>query len=188
MENNKNTVRLNITMAYTFVGDTGIDIPAELLEGKAEEEKLKIAYDYAREHIAEIPVADNAEYVADSDDFELEDCDLEDSDRDVCFITKDMIISGIKAKLVTFELDPNRVCPGIGTVCKIGDDWFYFGGVTAEESSPMDYAKNVPMEEIVDEIFSTLESYRINGRIDGDEDLKDAYFYYWKILTYRNDM
>lgn len=181
---NKNTVRLHISMAYTFVGDTGIDIPAELLEGKTEEEKLKIAYDYARKHLDEIPVADNAEYIADSDDFELEDCDFEDECNDACFITKDMIISGIKAKLVTFELDPNWIYPNVGTVCKIGDSWFYFGGVTAEESSPKDYVKNVPIEEIADEIFSTLESYRI----DGDEDLKDEYFYYWKILTYRNDM
>ena len=29
-----NTKRLHISMAYTFVGDTGIDIPMELLEGK----------------------------------------------------------------------------------------------------------------------------------------------------------
>lgn len=72
-------IRLHISMAYTFVGDTGIDIPAELLEGKSEDEKLKIAYDYAKEHIDEIPVANNAEYVANSDDFELEDCDFEDN-------------------------------------------------------------------------------------------------------------
>lgn len=71
------TKRLHISMAYTFVGDTGIDIPIELLEGKTEEEQLQIAYEYAQEHINEIPVADNAEYIAFSDNFELEDCDFE---------------------------------------------------------------------------------------------------------------
>lgn len=30
--------RLHIAMAYTFVGDTGIDIPVDLLKGKTEEE------------------------------------------------------------------------------------------------------------------------------------------------------
>lgn len=32
------TKRLHIAMTYTFVGDTGIDVPIELLEGKTEEE------------------------------------------------------------------------------------------------------------------------------------------------------
>lgn len=70
--------RLHISMAYTFVGDTGIDIPEELLEGKTEEEQLKIAYEYAEDHIDEIPVASNAEYIPDSDNFELEDVNFDD--------------------------------------------------------------------------------------------------------------
>ena len=74
------TVRLHISMAYTFVGDTGIDIPLELVEGKTKEETLQAAYDYAKDHINEIPVADNAEYVADSDTFEPEDIDFGDED------------------------------------------------------------------------------------------------------------
>ena len=76
----KKTKRLHITMAYTFVGDTGIDIPVELLEGKTEEEQYKIAYEYALNHIDEIPVADNAEYIANSDNFEEEDIDFEEDE------------------------------------------------------------------------------------------------------------
>lgn len=72
----KNTKRLHLAMAYTFVGDTGIDIPMELLEGKSEEEQKEIAYKYAQEHINEIPVADNAEYISDSDNFEIDDIDF----------------------------------------------------------------------------------------------------------------
>lgn len=72
------TKRLCINMAYTFVGDTSIDIPIELLEGKTKEEQLKIAFDYAQEHIDEIPVANNAEYLPYSDDFEMEDIEFEE--------------------------------------------------------------------------------------------------------------
>jgi hypothetical protein len=72
------TKRLHISMAYTYVGDTGIDVPLELLEGKTEEEQYKIAFQYAQEHIGEIPVARNAEYVADSDNFEIDDIKWEE--------------------------------------------------------------------------------------------------------------
>lgn len=72
------TKRLHIAMAYCHVGDTGIDIPMELLEGKTEEEQLKIAFEYAQEHIDEIPVANNTEYIPYSDNFEMDDIDFED--------------------------------------------------------------------------------------------------------------
>ena len=169
--NKKKTVRLHISMAYTFVGNTGIDVPAELLEGKSEDEKLKIAYEYATEHIDKIPVADNAEYISNSDSFDLEDCDLEP------IITKEMIKSGIKAGLVTFVPDPNS---DHGTVCKIGDSWFYFGGSEGEKCSPEEYTKNVPEDDIIDEIFEALESY--------DHDFWGEYDYYGHILMHRNDM
>ena len=73
--------RLHIAMAYCFVGDTGIDIPDELLEGLSEEEALQVAHDYAQDHIDEIPVATNAEYIPDSDNFEIDDCDFEDQNE-----------------------------------------------------------------------------------------------------------
>ena len=78
MKNYLKTKRLNITMAYTYVGDTGINIPLELLEGKTEEEQYKIAYQYAQEHLGEIPVASNAEYVPDSDTFDMDDIEWEE--------------------------------------------------------------------------------------------------------------
>lgn len=89
------TKRLHISMAYTFVGDTGIDIPVDLLKGKTEEEQYDIAYAYAKDHIDEIPVAANAEYLAYSDDFERDDIDFEDGalemvDNDSFAITDEM--------------------------------------------------------------------------------------------------
>lgn len=74
------TIRVSITMGYQYVGNTGIDIPKELIEGKSYEEAREIAYQYAQEHIDDIPVASNAEYVPDSDTFELEDVDFEDAE------------------------------------------------------------------------------------------------------------
>lgn len=48
------------------------------------------------------------------------------------------------------------------------------------------YIKNVPVEDVVDEIFDVLESFRKEGK--EDIDFRDEYDYYWHILTYRNDM
>lgn len=73
----ENTRRLHITMRYMFTGDTGIDIQEKLLAGKTEEEQLEAAYQYAQDHIDEIPVAVNAEYVCDSDTFKLDDIDFD---------------------------------------------------------------------------------------------------------------
>ena len=59
-------------------------VPAVLLtacackEGKTEEEQYDIAFAYAKDHIDEIPVANNAEYIPYSDDFEREDIDFEE--------------------------------------------------------------------------------------------------------------
>lgn len=76
------TKRLYITMAYTFVGTTGIDIPVSLLEGKSEEEQYAIAYEYAKDHLDEIPVASDAEYVLDSDQFDMDDIDFEEDEEE----------------------------------------------------------------------------------------------------------
>lgn len=74
----KKTVKLNISMAYTFVGDTSIDIPIELLKGKTQEEKYDIAYNYAKDHMSNIPVSKHTEYVPDSDQFDIDDINFEE--------------------------------------------------------------------------------------------------------------
>lgn len=72
-------------------------------------------------------------------------------------ITKQKIRDGIADGIVTFVTDPNMES---GTVCKIGDFWFYFGGFTAEECSSASYLKNVPLDDVVDEVFAALEDFR----------------------------
>lgn len=74
-------------------------------------------------------------------------------------ITKELIRKGIESKVIRFESDPDGI-DGLGTVCAIGEYWFYFGGLTAEELAPDEYQENVPMEEIIDEIYDVLEVFR----------------------------
>ena len=51
-------------------------------------------------------------------------------------ITEDMVRSGVREHLITFIVDPNM---GSGTVCSIGDSWFYFGGQEAEDAAPEEF-------------------------------------------------
>lgn len=89
-------------------------------------------------------------------------------------ITKEMIASGIENQIIKFAVDPNM---RHGTVCKIGDYWFYFGGLTAEEMNPEEYMQNVPIEDVVNEIFITLQNFA------EDECFKDEYDYYKSVLS-----
>lgn len=59
---------LRIKMSYTYVGDTSIEVPDNMT--------FEEAYEYAQDHIDDIPIAVNAEYISYSDNFELEDCDF----------------------------------------------------------------------------------------------------------------
>lgn len=92
-------------------------------------------------------------------------------------ITKKKIKNGIKEHLIEFTIDPNM---GSGTVCKIEDGWFYFGGSDAEEHDPEEFLKIFYINDIINEIYDTLESFRKN------EVCKDEYEYYDYVLTYYN--
>lgn len=89
-------------------------------------------------------------------------------------ITREMIRLGLEGGLVKLIVDPNMES---GTVCQIGDNWFYFGGATAEEIGPYEYRRCIPTEDIVNEIFETLVSFHV------DEGLCDEYRYYDAFLT-----
>lgn len=62
------------------------------------------------------------------------------------------IQKGIEKGLVQFVWCPDDSC----TVCKIGEYWFYFGGLTAEELMPEEWVVNVPIEDSAAEIADTL--------------------------------
>lgn len=90
-------------------------------------------------------------------------------------ITKEMIRQGSQTNVIRLEADPNG-SDGRGTVCTIGDYWFYFGGLLAEELTPDEYRENVPMEEIIDEIYRVLDDFR------GRSEFEDEYNYYLSVL------
>ena len=58
-------------------------------------------------------------------------------------ITEDMVREGIRNGSVRFVRDPNM---DHGTVCQIGDNWFYFGHLKAEELDPDEYVKATSSE------------------------------------------
>ena len=72
-------------------------------------------------------------------------------------ITKEDIRDGISNGTIQFIIDPNMKS---GTVCEIDENWFYFGGQTAEDENPEDYLAHVPIEEIVQSIFDVLEDLK----------------------------
>lgn len=89
-------------------------------------------------------------------------------------ITARQIEAGLKRGVFRLITDPNME---MGTVCAIGDNWFYFGGETAEKLSPDEYIREIPIEDIVQEILDTLSDFQ------DDEGLSDEYRYYESILN-----
>lgn len=89
-------------------------------------------------------------------------------------ITREMLRLGLERGLVKLIVDPNMES---GTVCQIGDNWFYFGGTTAEDMGPHEYRNTIPVDEIVNEIFEVLVSFHM------DEGFYDEYRYYDAFLT-----
>lgn len=85
-------------------------------------------------------------------------------------ITREMVCKGLSSGYIKLI-----ECPDFTeTVCQINGSWFYFGGHTAEGLLPEEYKKVVPFEDIVNEIFNTLEDFRES---DWDE-YKDEYAMY----------
>lgn len=65
------------------------------------------------------------------------------------------IKKGIELGVVKFVPNPNT---GEGTVCQLGDDWFYFKGVI--EESPEEYLKNTSEENNIRLIADVLLEYQ----------------------------
>ena len=82
-------------------------------------------------------------------------------------ITFDMVKSGYNSGLIKLIVSPHND----GIVCSIGDNWFYFGGQTAEEYKDVEkYKKDIPKDDIIKSIFEVLEEFQI--------EFEDEYHYY----------
>ena len=84
-------------------------------------------------------------------------------------ITEKIIENGIEKGIIRFITDPNMES---GTVCSIGDNWFYFGGETAERMSPDQYATEVFLKDKVNSIMEVLNDFV------KDETFHEEYDYY----------
>lgn len=88
-------------------------------------------------------------------------------------ITKKMVEDAYRDDVIELILSPN----GDGVAAKIGDGWFYFGGMTAEEYDNVDlFRKEIPEKTILTDIYETLENFT------EWEELCDEYGYYNAIL------
>ena len=93
-------------------------------------------------------------------------------------ITKNMIKQGFDKGIIKIIDSPNDD----GAVCEIGNgivsNWFYFGGFTAEEETAESYVKNVPFDDIVNEVYDTLDAFATDGVVE----LEEEYEFYKAIL------
>lgn len=84
-------------------------------------------------------------------------------------ITLNMVKEGYEREIIKLIASPHAD----GVVCSIGDNWFYFGGMTAEEcKTPEEYTTNVPQEDIVREIFDVLNDFSTQ------DEFENEYYYY----------
>ena len=94
-------------------------------------------------------------------------------------ITKQMVQAGYSSGVIRLVLSPNED----GIACQIGDCWFYFGGLTAEEYSSVDAFKaDIPEDVILKDIFTVLEAFRQDGD-NGHQEFSDEYLYYQMFLN-----
>lgn len=95
-------------------------------------------------------------------------------------ITKKMIAQGLMADVIRLDIDSNMKS---GIVARIGENWFYFGGMTAEEYDDVDqYRQDIPFGTIVDEIYDVLHEWQTGTH----KEFVDEAAYYESVLSSKN--
>lgn len=89
-------------------------------------------------------------------------------------ITKEMLKKGYEKGIVRLVKCPNE---DDEVVCQIGENWFYFGGFSAEGETPENYVKNVPLDDIISEIFDAIDDFK------NQPETQDEYNYYLVVLN-----
>ena len=104
-------------------------------------------------------------------------------------LSRDMIERGYKQGIVRLATDTYFV-PGVyenaesaadddvSVVCAIGDNWFYFGGEKAENSTVKEYKANIPEDTIITEIHDSILGLAEDWETNGDE--CEYYYHYLK--------
>lgn len=120
-------------------------------------------------------VDDLAEWIVDNDDPLYNDVIVkalegEDEDEDEYELTKELVARAYDAGIIKIisldkacgESEPTEWEP----VVEIGEDWFFAFGSEAEMTTVSEYLANVPKEDIIDEVYSTLLDLKHNGFTD----------------------
>lgn len=95
-------------------------------------------------------------------------------------IKKKQIAQGLMCGTIRLDIDPNM---NSGIVARIGENWFYFGGMTAEEYNDVDqYRQDIPFGTIVDEIYDVLHEWQTGTH----EEFVDEAAYYESVLSSKN--
>ena len=87
------------------------------------------------------------------------------------------LLAGYKKGVVRFIPSPDGDGE-LDTVCKIGDNWFYFGGQESEVCSPLEYLSSVGMRFAIECVHDSLNGH--GGMVDCDP---DEYAYYEAVLN-----
>lgn len=88
-------------------------------------------------------------------------------------ITVNTIAKGLRSGLISLIKNPQQET---GTVCQIGEYWFYFDGEIAEEYDPKEFQENVPFGDIVSKIYDVLMLFQ------KDSEFETEYGYYLAFL------
>lgn len=103
----------------------------------------------------------------------LQEMEVGKDAADVPPLDKQMIAEGLNKGIVRLINSPH----GDGVVCSIGEYWFYFGGFETASCAVEEYRNNVPLDNIVNKICSTLNEF------SQDEGYYDEYMYYCYFLN-----
>lgn len=107
----------------------------------------------------------------------------EDNDKEDEITIEDSIKDQVDSNRITYEMLEDAYHRGLaklvyspnedGIVCKIGELWFYFAGLTGSQyTDPAKFAADIPEEDIITEIAATLAEFA------SCRDYLDEYLYY----------
>ena len=94
-------------------------------------------------------------------------------------ISVEMILEGLLHNYVQLVLNP---VTDLGTVCQIGEHWFYFGGEFADAAIPIKYLAEIPLGTIATEIYESLNEMKNSCETE------DEYVYYAYYLSERKSV
>ena len=92
-------------------------------------------------------------------------------------ITKEMVSKCYKKGVITLDIDPDM---DHGTVARIGESYFYFGGELGDDLNPDEYRQQMSEADIISEMCAALEEERT--------EFPDQYDYFEAVLRLNSEV